>query len=87
MTWGHAGYGADSSAVQGQLTNVQQIQTSTGAFAAILVRGEFPKFRSVFKSVPRGCYLLLLPRFPLRGGRGKEQQVRKKGRGTGDLRG
>ena len=23
----------------------------------------------------------------LRGGRGKEQQVRKKGRGTGDLRG
>ena len=36
VTWGHAAYGADSSAVQDQLQHVQQIQASAGAFAAIL---------------------------------------------------
>ena len=40
VTWGHAAYGADSSAVQDQLQHVQQIQaTASGAFAAILGDG------------------------------------------------
>ena len=39
MTWGNAEYGGDSSAVQDQLKNVQQIQASSGAFAAILGDG------------------------------------------------
>ena len=39
MTWGHADFGGDSSAVQGQLQNVQQIQASQAAFAAILDNG------------------------------------------------
>ena len=36
MTWGPIRYGGDSSAVQEQRKNVQQIQASFGAFAAIL---------------------------------------------------
>ncbi|OLP76053.1 Aurora kinase [Symbiodinium microadriaticum] len=36
VTWGSAGFGGDSSAVQAQLKNVQQIQASSAAFAAIL---------------------------------------------------
>ena len=36
MTWGRASHGDDSRAVQDQLRNVQQIQASGGAFAAIL---------------------------------------------------
>ena len=36
MTWADADYGGDSSAVQSQLKNVQQIQASGAAFAAIL---------------------------------------------------
>ena len=36
MTWGKAEYGGDSSGVQGQLKNVQQIKASRYAFAAIL---------------------------------------------------
>ena len=36
MTWGYADYGGDSSAVQDQLKNVQQIQATRLAFAAIL---------------------------------------------------
>ena len=39
MTWGDAGYGGDSSVVQDQLKNVQQLQASGGAFAAILGDG------------------------------------------------
>ena len=40
VTWGHVGLGGESSAVQDQLKNVQQIQeTGTGAFAAILGDG------------------------------------------------
>ena len=39
MSWGHAAYGGVSSAVQDQLKNVQQIQTSLRAFAAILADG------------------------------------------------
>ena len=39
VTWGAAGLGGDSSAVQGQLKDVQQIQASDGAFAAILGDG------------------------------------------------
>ena len=35
-SWGVAWLGGDSSAVQDQLKNVQQIQASFGAFAAIL---------------------------------------------------
>ena len=36
VIWGNAEFGADSSAMQTQLKNVQQIQASDGAFAAIL---------------------------------------------------
>ena len=39
MTWGAAVPGGDSSAVQGQLKHVQQIQSSGAAFAAILGDG------------------------------------------------
>ena len=39
MTWGNAVYGGDSSGVQDQLRNVQQIQASHGTFAAILDGG------------------------------------------------
>ena len=39
MTWGNAGEGGCSSAVQGQLKNVQQIQAASFAFAAILGNG------------------------------------------------
>ncbi|OLQ01847.1 Extracellular signal-regulated kinase 2 [Symbiodinium microadriaticum] len=38
-SWGDAGRGGDSSAVQDQLTNVQQIQATDSAFAAILGDG------------------------------------------------
>ncbi|OLQ01444.1 E3 ubiquitin-protein ligase HERC2 [Symbiodinium microadriaticum] len=38
-TWGHAGPGGDSSAVQDQLRDVQQIQATGAAFAAILGDG------------------------------------------------
>ena len=38
ITWGHPDYAADSSAVQDQLRNVQQVQ-GTCAFAAILADG------------------------------------------------
>jgi len=36
VTWGNPCYGGDSSAVQDQLRNVQQIQATDGAFAALL---------------------------------------------------
>ena len=36
VTWGDASFGGDSSAVQGQLKHVQQIQAALRAFAAIL---------------------------------------------------
>ena len=39
VTWGKAGCGGDSSAVQEQLKNVQQIQAASEAFAAILGDG------------------------------------------------
>ena len=39
VTWGSAVSGGDSSSVQDQLKNVQQIQASIGAFAAILGMG------------------------------------------------
>ncbi|CAE7546438.1 unnamed protein product, partial [Symbiodinium sp. KB8] len=39
VTWGDAGCGGDSRAVQDQLKNVQQIQASHRAFAATLVDG------------------------------------------------
>ena len=39
VTWGHPGYGGDSSAVQDQLRNVQQVQGTSDAFAAILADG------------------------------------------------
>ena len=39
MTWGRPAYGGDSSTVQDQLKNVQQIQASDGAFAAVLGDG------------------------------------------------
>ena len=39
VTWGRAGSAGDSSAVQDQLKNVQQIQASRSAFAAVLGDG------------------------------------------------
>ena len=39
MTWGLADFGGDSSEVHDQLKNVQQIQASGSAFAAILGDG------------------------------------------------
>ena len=39
MTWGDSDCGGDSSAVQDQLKNVQQVQASSFAFAAILSDG------------------------------------------------
>ena len=39
VIWGLSDFGGDSSAVQGQLKNVQQIQASYAAFAAILGDG------------------------------------------------
>ena len=39
VTWGHAGYGGDSSAVQDQLRGVKQIQATEDAFPAILEDG------------------------------------------------
>ena len=39
MTWGDGEFGGDSSIVQTQLKNVQQIQSSHSAFAAILGDG------------------------------------------------
>ena len=38
-TWGDANHGGDSSAAPAQLKNVQQIQASRAAFAAILADG------------------------------------------------
>ena len=39
VTWGYAKWGGDSSAVREQLRGVQHIQTTSGAFAAILEDG------------------------------------------------
>ena len=39
VTWGNSRHGADSSAVQDQLKNVQQVQATTAAFAATLADG------------------------------------------------
>jgi hypothetical protein len=39
VTWGRMDYGGNSSAVQDQLRNVQQVQGTEGAFAAILADG------------------------------------------------
>ena len=39
MTWGDPVTGGDSSAVQGQLRNVQQIAATSDAFAAVLADG------------------------------------------------
>ena len=39
MSWGYADFGGDRSSVQDQLKNVQQIQTTGKAFAAVLCDG------------------------------------------------
>ena len=39
VTWGDQNSGGDSSAVRGQLRNVQKIEATSGAFAAILADG------------------------------------------------
>ena len=39
VTWGHPGYGGDSSEVQDQLKGAQQIQATGSPFAAILANG------------------------------------------------
>ena len=40
LAWGRADYGGDSSAVQDQLRNLQHVQASESAFAAILADGD-----------------------------------------------
>ena len=39
VTWGHSGTGGDSTAVQDQLKNVQQISAASFSFAAVLADG------------------------------------------------
>ena len=39
ISWGRADFGGDSSSVQDELRDVQQIQAAYGAFAAILSDG------------------------------------------------
>ena len=39
VTWGHEDHGGDSSAVQDQLRNAQQVQATGKAFAAVLADG------------------------------------------------
>ena len=39
VTWGNPDQGGDCSAVQHQLSNVQEIQGTAGAFAAVLADG------------------------------------------------
>ena len=39
VTWGHKGFGGDSSAVQHRLKGVRHIQATPSAFAAILSDG------------------------------------------------
>eukprot|EP00435_Cladocopium_sp_Y103_P071831 s53_g38.t1 len=39
VTWGNSGHGGDSTAVQDQLRNVQQVHATDNAFAAILANG------------------------------------------------
>ena len=39
VTWGRAGYGGDSAAVQEQLRDVQHISSTLVAFAAVLGNG------------------------------------------------
>jgi hypothetical protein len=39
ISWGASAFGGDSSKVQHQLKNVQQVQATQGAFAAIVADG------------------------------------------------
>ena len=39
MSWGGSHFGGSSSAVRGELVQVQQIQATNGAFAALLLDG------------------------------------------------
>ena len=58
MTWGHADSGGDSSTVQGQLKNVQQIQASERAFAAVLGDGTVVTWGNVMLSTVAAVVLL-----------------------------
>ena len=48
VTWGYGAIGGDSSVVQDQLRDVQQIQASNGAFAAILGDGSVVTWGNAF---------------------------------------
>eukprot|EP00439_Symbiodinium_sp_Y106_P023086 s6434_g2.t2 len=67
VTWGDARNGGDSRAVQDRLKNVQQIQASCGAFAAILGDGSVMLCRTGWRMCGRSkphkafCRVLLLP--------------------------
>ena len=62
MTWGAAAYGGDSSTVRGQLINVQQIQASDSAFAAILGDGSVVTWgRAAFGGDSSAVHDLLQP--------------------------
>ena len=54
MTWGDAGFGGDSSAVQAQLRNVHQIQANRFAFAAILGDGSVVTWVTLSLAVTAG---------------------------------
>ena len=49
VTWGYGAIGGDSSVVQDQLRDVQQIQASNGAFAAILGDGSLVTWGNAFQ--------------------------------------
>ena len=54
VTWGHADFGGDSSAVQDRLRGVQQIQATDGASAAILEDGSVVTWGHEFSGTPCG---------------------------------
>eukprot|EP00439_Symbiodinium_sp_Y106_P027739 s8013_g3.t1 len=60
VTWGNAEFGADSSAMQTQLKNVQQIHASDGAFAAILDAEDSVDSPGMLLLRSYGCLFLVL---------------------------
>ena len=50
ISWGRADFGGDSSSVQDELRDVQQIQAAYGAFAAILSDGSVVTWGTVART-------------------------------------
>ena len=61
VNWGNTGYGADSSAIQEQLKNMQQIQASNRAVAAILGDGSVILHRVVAAVPYRSSWMQKIP--------------------------